>query len=33
VAHVIGDIGGVGFCPNMTVIAFVHVVHGFGLRC
>jgi hypothetical protein len=30
--HVIGDIGVLGFGPNMTVIAFVHAVHGFGLR-
>jgi hypothetical protein len=31
-AQVIGDIGGLGFGPNMTVIAFVYAVHGFGLR-
>ena len=30
-AHVIGDIGSMGFGPNMTVKAFVHAVHGFGL--
>ena len=30
-AHVIGDIGGLGFGPNMAVIAFVHAIHGFGL--
>jgi hypothetical protein len=31
-AHVIRDIGGLGFGSNMTVIAFAHAVHGFGLR-
>ena len=31
-AHVIGNISGQGLCPNMAVIAFVHAVHGFGLR-
>jgi hypothetical protein len=31
-AHIIGEIGGPGFGPNMAVIAFVHAVHGFGLR-
>lgn len=31
-AHVIGDIGGLGFGPNMAVVAFVHALHGFGLR-
>ena len=30
-AHVIVDIGGLGLGPNMAVIAFVHVIHGFGL--
>ena len=30
--YIIGDIGGPGFGPNMAVIAFVHAVHGFGLR-
>jgi hypothetical protein len=31
-AHGIGDIGCLGLGPNMAVIAFVHVVHRFGLR-
>jgi hypothetical protein len=31
-AYVIVDIGGLGVGPNMAVIAFVHAVHGFGLR-
>jgi hypothetical protein len=31
-AHIIGDIGGLGFGPNMTIIAFVHAIHGFGIR-
>ena len=26
-AHVIGDIGGLGFGPNMAVMAFVHAIH------
>jgi hypothetical protein len=34
-AHGIGDIGCLGLGPNMSIIAFVHAVHGFGLcmRC
>ena len=31
-AHVFGDIDGLGFGPNMAIIAFAHAVHGFGLR-
>jgi hypothetical protein len=31
-AHVIGDIGGLSLGPNITIITFVHVVHGFGLH-
>ena len=30
-AYVIVDIGGLSLSPNMTVIAFIHAVHGFGL--
>ena len=31
-AYVIVDIGGLGSGSNMTIIAFVHAVHGIGLR-
>jgi hypothetical protein len=31
-AYVIADISGLGLGPNMAAIAFVHAVHGFGLR-
>jgi hypothetical protein len=31
-AHGIGNIGCLGLGPNMAVIAFVHAIHGFGLR-
>jgi hypothetical protein len=30
-AHVIGDIGGLDFGSDITVIAFVHAIQGFGL--
>jgi hypothetical protein len=30
--HGIGDIGCLGLGPNMAVVAFIHAVHGFGLR-
>jgi hypothetical protein len=31
-AYVIGNVGGLGFGPDMAVVAFIHAVHGFGLR-
>jgi hypothetical protein len=31
-AQVIGNVGGLGFGPDMAVEAFVHAVHGLGLR-
>ena len=31
-AQVIGNVGGLGFRPDMAVEAFIHVVHGLGLR-
>ena len=31
-AQVISNVGGLGFGPDMVVKAFVHVVHGLGLR-
>jgi hypothetical protein len=31
-AQDIGNVGGLGFGPDMAVVAFIHAVHGFGLR-
>ena len=31
-AQAIRNVGGLGFGPNMAVVAFVHAVHRFGLR-
>ena len=31
-AKVIGNVGGLGFGPDMAVVAFIHAVHRFGLR-
>ena len=31
-AQVIGNVGGLGFGLDMAIEAFVHTVHGFGLR-
>jgi hypothetical protein len=31
-AQDIGNVGGLGFGPDMAVEAFIHAVHGFGLR-